>query len=142
MVEKNHAQNRLSYCTTCMILRPPRAFHCASCGICVESHDHHCPWVGTCVGLRNVKYFIKFLLFTSNHAIITFGVSLNYFLNENKKNEDKKFDIMSKSVCIFSGVFGLTLFLFGLYQLFNLGFSNISSNEYIRERWNGNPSNL
>lgn len=122
----------MSYCTTCMILRPPRAFHCASCGICVEAHDHHCPWVGTCVGQRNIRYFIKFLLFTSCHAIFTFGISLYYFLNENKKNEDKTFDIMSKSVCIFSAVFGITLFFFGLYQLFNLGFSNISSNENIR----------
>ena len=48
---------------------------------------------------------------------------------------------MSKSVCIFSAVFGLVLFIFGLYQLFNLGFSNISSNESIRLRWNGNPHN-
>ena len=26
----------LSLCTTCMIVRPPRAFHCSACGVCVE----------------------------------------------------------------------------------------------------------
>jgi len=63
--------NKLSYCKTCNILRPPRSFHCSRCEVCVEVHDHHCPWVGTCVGYRNVKYFIGFLFWTGMLAAVT-----------------------------------------------------------------------
>ena len=63
--------NKLSYCLSCNILRPPRAFHCGDCDICVEVHDHHCPWVGTCVGKRNIRYFIRFLFFTPTHSLAT-----------------------------------------------------------------------
>ena len=75
-------RNKLSYCSTCKILRPPRSFHCGTCGVCVEVHDHHCPWVGTCVGLRNARYFVGFLLFTATHALCTFAIALGVFLTE------------------------------------------------------------
>ena len=63
--------NKLSYCSTCKMLRPPRAYHCKICRMCVEVHDHHCPWVGTCVGKRNMLHFSIFLILTSLHALLS-----------------------------------------------------------------------
>ena len=79
-VSNDDKHNKLSYCQTCKILRPPRSFHCSSCGVCVEVHDHHCPWVGNCVGHRNIRYFIGFLLFTSLHAFVVFCVCVYSFV--------------------------------------------------------------
>lgn len=63
--------NKLSYCSTCKLLRPPRAFHCSDCDVCVAMHDHHCPWVGTCIGHRNARYFISFLFACSLQGLVT-----------------------------------------------------------------------
>ena len=69
----------LSYCNTCQIVRPPRSFHCGDCGVCIEVHDHHCPWMGTCIGLRNIRYFVCFLFYTSMHALLVFIYSVTFF---------------------------------------------------------------
>lgn len=78
--------NKLSYCSTCKLLRPPRSFHCGTCGVCVEVHDHHCPWVGTCVGHRNARYFVGFLLFTCTHAFVTFSICLTGWVLDAKQD--------------------------------------------------------
>ena len=70
---------KLSYCTTCRLMRPPRAFHCNDCGRCVEIHDHHCPWVGTCIGYRNARYFSYFLMSVGLHALMSFGLCMYTF---------------------------------------------------------------
>lgn len=36
-VDPDKEMYTLSLCTTCMIIRPPRAFHCSTCNVCVES---------------------------------------------------------------------------------------------------------
>jgi hypothetical protein len=56
--------------------------------------------------------------------------------------EDLVTGCISKGVCVFSAVISLALFIFGCYQLFYLGFSNIAGNEDIRRRWNGNSKNI
>lgn len=77
--EQTPGRVMLSYCTTCKIVRPPRAFHCSDCGVCVEVQDHHCPWMGTCIGKRNISYFIIFLLSTSLHAFVGLVLTFTSF---------------------------------------------------------------
>ena len=43
--------------------KPARAHHCSECGYCVFKMDHHCPWINNCVGLRNMKYFMQFVVY-------------------------------------------------------------------------------
>lgn len=45
------------YCTTCNIMRPPKASHCSKCDNCIIEMDHHCFYVSNCIGGRNHKLF-------------------------------------------------------------------------------------
>ena len=141
VVPEGNSHNKMSYCKTCAILRPPRAFHCGSCGVCVEVHDHHCPWVGTCIGHRNVRLFIGFLVFTALHALVTFIICLAAFLVNDNAYEDDVKGVIAKGVCAYTGVICLSLLLFATFQVFYLGVRNVASNEDIRRRWNGATPN-
>ena len=137
-------QNKLSYCGSCEMLRPPRSFHCSTCGCCVEVHDHHCPWVGSCVGQRNIRYFIGFLFWTSIHAFVVFSICVTSFISygwRSQEMNDTIYGVVTKANMFYTALIGVTLFLFSLFQLFNLGIKNKASNEDIRSRWNGSACN-
>jgi hypothetical protein len=114
-------QNKMSYCGSCDILRPPRSFHCSSCGCCVEVHDHHCPWVGTCVGHRNIRFFIGFIFWTSIHAFIVFSICayscFSYGINSSFIN-DTLSGVATKGIMVYTGIIGSVLFVFSIFQLF------------------------
>jgi hypothetical protein len=145
-----HQHNKLSYCNTCSIVRPPRTFHCNDCDVCVALHDHHCPWVGTCVGLRNIRYFIQFLFACSFHGLFTSVVSVLAKNNGpterefNKQNHDSmaRLVFVAQRILIPYGmIFFVLLGCFGMYQCCSLASNNVTSNEDLRYRWNGNKKN-
>lgn len=138
---RGNKHNKLSYCATCKILRPPRSFHCGTCGVCVEAHDHHCPWVGTCVGHRNARYFVGFLLFTATHALCTFAIAITAFLYAMNDGRAAMEQLFSQCIALYTGIIALSLYGFFLYQFCYLVRNNIASNEEIRGRWNGHPKN-
>lgn len=142
IVDPNIESYTLSLCSTCMIVRPPRAFHCGTCGVCVEAQDHHCPWMGTCVGKRNLKYFLGFLIMTALHAFLTAAICTSYFtrvtylideFDFNRSNE-RLLGLLSIGVGLYAGIIGLTLLSFSIYSLCLMS-SNVTSNENLRTRW-------
>jgi hypothetical protein len=68
---------RVTYCSKCDGLRPPRAHHCAICARCVMKMDHHCPWVANCVGLRNYKAFLCYVGYAFCAALLEAGMLLS-----------------------------------------------------------------
>jgi len=136
----------LSFCATCLTVRPPRAFHCNDCGVCIEVHDHHCPWVGTCIGRRNLKYFVGFIFSTALHALTSGILSLTSLLLHKTRGNNFDFNslpsdqtrmlVINIGLLIYNIFFTVVLLLFSLYTN-KLVINNITSNENLRQKWNG-----
>lgn len=132
----------LSYCNTCLILRPPRSFHCRICNVCIEVHDHHCPYMGTCIGKRNIKYFILFLASASILCLVSFILCLCEYIQQpisifvyQEHTTQWTLQVVTFIVMMYSGTFAFMLFVFAL-QNHQQAVNNVTTNEKLRGKWN------
>lgn len=86
----SHAFEKIKFCKTCRIYRPPRTTHCKICDRCVSQFDHHCTLLGTCVGRNNYRAYFFFLLFGTALAIslIVFSIRILYQFNASEIEMD------------------------------------------------------
>jgi len=138
------------WCSTCKIVRPPRASHCPDCDNCVLRFDHHCPFVNNCVGQRNYLFFFGFTSSVCCLALWVIPFLLWYLLTglatqpggEKKQtfNEENSGSILKGIVIALAVAGGLaTLFVIALwaYHVF-LIFAGLTT----KEHWRGTPKGL
>lgn len=100
LINQNGYLIQYNYCTTCGIVRPPRAGHCSKCNNCVEGLDHHCDWVGNCIGNHNYLYYFFFLLMFLILTCYILAFSLYRIIHETKNKKQNKISL-SLCFCIF-----------------------------------------
>ena len=132
-------RDKVQYCHTCRIVRPPRAKHCRYCDNCVEVFDHHCPWTGTCIGVRNYRYFFTFVSITVLGAIFVFASAVYVvigWIRGQPTDQELIRDITSPILCGWSLLVVILVGSLLLFHIFLVGRGQ-TTNEFLR---GGRPS--
>jgi hypothetical protein len=135
---------KINFCYSCYLFRPPRTSHCAICDNCVERFDHHCIWLGTCIGKKNYKYFYILLGSLNINAIfqIIFCACLLSIEIKKIKNKEKKgytFAITIGCIILYNSLF-LLIFIGKLFILHTyLVIKGLTFYEYSKDKMNIYP---
>ena len=116
----------MKYCRTCQIYRPARTSHCPETGRCVAKFDHYCPAISSAIGVRNYKYYIHFLFYTS---LLTIYLQTMGFLGFFKVQKSTWFIILSVGSSIIANTTLLPLLI--LHGVFMC--NNVTTKEDVTE---------
>jgi len=106
---------KLTRCTKCLVVRPPRAHHCTRCKQCFLKKDHHCPWINNCLGFFNQKHFMLFSYYSMNGVFLSIYMMLYYVMYKQYKVYKQSTGLITLS--IFHLVFGIIFLIFSICML-------------------------
>lgn len=108
--ESDFRAGQVTVCEKCKRKRPPRAHHCSGCNRCVMRMDHHCPWVGNCVGLKNHKYFLLFLVYTSQTLLMSGCATASELLSHDGNGSYQLIICAIGCLALFAALCGMSMF--------------------------------
>ncbi|TNV82004.1 hypothetical protein FGO68_gene2770 [Halteria grandinella] len=75
------------YCSTCNIIRPPKASHCSICDHCVRVFDHHCTFINNCVGVRNMRPFVTLVMSAAvlGGLLVVSGIAYGWYVGQQEE---------------------------------------------------------
>jgi palmitoyltransferase ZDHHC9/14/18 len=130
-------KDKMNYCPTCNIIRPPRAKHCRRSDACVREFDHFCPWTGNAVGVRNYKFFLMFTASIFLSTVIVAATTTVVFIHSLHKG-DLVLEIVTPVVILWTVLVGLLVGALCSFHGF-LIYKGQTTNEWLRgERINAN----
>eukprot|EP00347_Sterkiella_histriomuscorum_P001842 403370469 len=124
---------RVKMCKKCdNSWKPERAHHCSECGNCIFKMDHHCPWINNCVGVKNLKYFMLFIIYTGlSAAYLCLMLILSFYhlmTAKSKVHQQKDGYMLAFVMCVIGFIEGI-LFTFFCFELVQEQFESIGDNQ-------------
>lgn len=108
------------YCSFCEQNAPPRSFHCFTCNRCILKRHNHCLFLGTCAGLKNMRFYLLFIVHVWLGLLISNTINYNYYITFMHEIDIKHLFIF------FMPLFAFALGMISLYELF-VAFTNALS---------------
>jgi len=112
-----------------------RAKFCSQTANCIEKFDHFCPWVGNAVGIRNYRYFVGFVTFTTVHSILVGALAIVLLTRVEGTLIEK---VQARPVSLLLAVYCtiITLMVGGLASYhWQIIFTNTTTNEELKDVW-------
>jgi palmitoyltransferase ZDHHC9/14/18 len=85
VLTEEQAERGWKFCSTCKILRPPRASHCADTDNCVLLFDHYCIFINQTIGARN---YLFFMLFLTSGVLLGLATTAAFLLCTSQRKEN------------------------------------------------------
>ena len=105
------------YCSFCEQNAPARSFHCFTCNKCILKRHNHCVFLGSCIGLKNMRFYLLFMVHVWLGLIVSLIINLDYYVNFTHEFDFKHIFMF------FMPLFAFGLGMISLYELFII-FSN------------------
>jgi hypothetical protein len=110
------------YCVRCRALKPPRAHHDSTTNRCYLRMCHFCPAMGRVIGLRNIAFFLRFIM-TSTLGCAFTAMSCAWLLNRifadgSAATEHADYIFFCMIACVATGVAVGVLTTFHIHLLY------------------------
>ena len=91
------------------------SIHCYLCGECKKNTFFHSNLVNNCIGKKNIKYYIRYILFILCYFIISFVFKLKIYKFYIKLSEENK-NVLN--IHFFINIVGILLLFYNIYQIY------------------------
>ena len=133
IIEKNFKK----ICVWCNNNQDKYTIHCYICNKCKKYNFFHSNLVNNCIDKKNIKYYIRYIIFILFYFIISFVFKLKIYYNYYIKLSEENKDVLNFH--FFINIVAIFIMFFNIYQIYSkyLNKNNnysINNNNFLEEK--------